>query len=272
MIYIQITLTGTGIAYTLETIVNARFKVLEDFNMANSTFTVRESLVKLTVTLSLLCCTSFASAGIILTWDGTSTSSNTPATGASASAELTFTDATGGGVKIDVAVRNTTGETTFGAGATTSKLTGVAFDLFEPNAGVSDFAAGTYLTDLIFNVNASPFPTIDLAVADNGNWLGGNANGALPESTNDAVSFILNGTALAAIDLESAFRDGFTNGTLAYTSRFQQVNAGAGSDKLYGGTCCDNPDTDPNPVPVPGTLVLLGLGLTGLGWSRRKKA
>jgi PEP-CTERM motif len=28
--------------------------------------------------------------------------------------------------------------------------------------------------------------------------------------------------------------------------------------------------TNPNPVPAPATLVLFGLGLAGLGWSRRK--
>lgn len=32
------------------------------------------------------------------------------------------------------------------------------------------------------------------------------------------------------------------------------------------------PDLDPVPVPVPATIALFGIGLAGLGWSRRKKA
>ncbi len=46
-----------------------------------------------------------------------------------------------------------------------------------------------------------------------------------------------------------------------------------GSDKSSGNPSEDpDPDPDPDPVPVPGTLLLIGLGMLGLGWSRRRQS
>ncbi|NJO94023.1 MAG: PEP-CTERM sorting domain-containing protein [Hydrococcus sp. RM1_1_31] len=78
----------------------------------------------------------------------------------------------------------------------------------------------------------NPFGTFDVAVLDNNNFEGGNANGALPQGQSTSVSFLLSGTNLLANTVESDFFTGFSDGSLKAVARFQQVNAGAGSDKL----------------------------------------
>ena len=154
-------------------------------------FKICSIALKSAIGLAFVLSTNIASATIILNFDSTSTSSNNPATGASARTELSFSDVAGG-VKIDFGFRNTTGEITpFGAGATTSKLTGVAIDLYSPNTGVSGFVGGSFLDTLIQGADAQPFGTLDIGIADNGNFNGGNANGALAEGQTDTASLIL---------------------------------------------------------------------------------
>ncbi len=235
-------------------------------------FKIRAIVLKSVIGLAFVLSANIANATIILNFDNTSTSSNTPATGASARTELSFSDVAGQ-VKIDFNFRNTTGElTAFGAGATTSKLTGVGIDLIS-NTGVSGFVSGIRLDTLITNASLPPFGTFDIAIADNGNFLGGNANGALAEGQSDTASLILSGTGLSAVNLESAFLTGFSDKSLNFVARFQQVNAGAGSDKLEGG-CIGGSDQcgDPQPptaISEPVTLALLGLGLLGISVARK---
>tara|TARA_R110002110_G_scaffold166675_1_gene367443 strand:+ start:493 stop:1233 length:741 start_codon:yes stop_codon:yes gene_type:complete len=67
---------------------------------------------------------------------------------------------------------------------------------------------------------------------------------------------------------------GFTDTGNSYTS-LSFSNPGGGDvfgfdDMTIGDRA--QVDPDPQPVPAPATLALFGLGLAGLGWSRRKKA
>jgi hypothetical protein len=57
----------------------------------------------------------------------------------------------------------------------------------------------------------------------------------LTQGLSSSVSFLLGGKNLVANNVENAFLTGFGDGTLRIASRFQAVNAGAGSDKLLGG-------------------------------------
>ena len=57
----------------------------------------------------------------------------------------------------------------------------------------------------------------------------------MTQGLSSSVSFLLGGKNLVANNVENAFLTGFGDGTLRIASRFQAVNAGAGSDKLLGG-------------------------------------
>ncbi len=179
-----------------------------------------------------------------------STSSNSPATGASAFVDFTFTQF-GNDVQIGLDITNTTGDIIFGDGATSSKLTGIGFDLggFQALDALNlslvngSFTNTGFLNTLIPNAAFNPFGTLDVGIADNNNFLGGNANGALAEGQSTTASIVVTGTSpLVASVLENLFLTGFSDGSVDIGARFQQVNAGAGSDKLSGGEI--KPDDD----------------------------
>ncbi len=224
----------------------------------------------LAATLAFVTC-AVAEAGVMLSFGANSFSSNNPHTGASGTVSLTFA-AVGGNVRVTAFVTNTTGQVTFGAGATKSSLTGFGFDLAPGVTYVANsFIGGLKLDTLIVNAAAQPFGSLDIAGADNNNFNGGNANNAITEGNSDTFSVLLAG--MTAANMEAAFQNGFAYVTsINSVMRFQQVNAGAGSDKLQYND--PGPGTGPVPsVPEPGSFAIL-FGLVGSlipAWRQRRQ-
>lgn len=76
---------------------------------------------------------------------------------------------------------------------------------------------------------------------------------------------MLSGANLNAASVESSFLTGFQNGTLSAATRFQQVNAGGGSDKLTTPRIVTTTPPTPPVTSVPEPASLLGLGLVASG-------
>lgn len=207
--------------------------------------------------------------------DTTSFSTNNPFTGASGIVDLAFsnvvndTDDGRDHVQIDITVTNNTDVTTFGAGATSSKLTGFAFDALN-GLDLLLFAEGSFLDTFLTGNDASlpPFGTFSWAFADNGNFQGGGPGQALPEGQSDMMSLLVASAIGNAAAVESAYVSAFAtlDDEIDAVLRFQDVNAGAGSEKLLwtGGE-----EIPPVPLPAAGWMLLASLG--GLGAMRRLK-
>ena len=190
-------------------------------------------------------------------------STNGTGTGATATLNFNFAESTAG-VLLNLGIVNTTGTMTTKGGATDSSLVAVAFDVLNGVSASLSSAAGT------FNKFWSG---VDMKGLHNGfdygistprnSFEGGNANGGLYTTQSTTVSFLLKGTgSMTAAQTESAFLEGFKNGSLRAGVRFQQV-AGSEvgtSEKIMA-----------EPVPEPITMVGMGLGLAGVVAARRKQ-
>lgn len=160
---------------------------------------------------------------------------------------------------------NTNG--TVGLGANQSSLVGVAFDIVSGLNVSLQSSNGSNFTKLWKNVSLPPYGTYDVGISTpRKSFAGGNANLGLKAGESATVSFLFSGTNLNAKILESAFLSGFKDGSLSVAGRFQQVDVGAGSDKVSGGIVQPPP---PKKVPEPSALLgILAVGGMGLG---RKK-
>lgn len=191
----------------------------------------------------------------------TSTSSNSTATGASASVEFDFVDLSNGQVQLNLGFLNTTGTSgLFGDGATDARLNGIAFDLFD-DVTVASHSFNGKLSTLFTNFSYSPFSNrvgnFSIGFGDNNQFEGGKAKDGLAVGETSFATLVLNSNKNAA-GLQNQFRLALTAETLNIAARFQAVNAGAGSDKLLGGSV-ENPFEPPQPTEVPEPAALAGL-------------
>ncbi len=188
-------------------------------------------------------------------------------TGATAQLDFSFVD-TVEGVLLNLGIKNTT-DGTVGMGATSATLVGVAFDLLSgvtaPSTGYS--AGSSAFTRYFSNpsipgLNNNNSFDVGIRSAGTGNFVGGNPTAGLTAGQSGLVSFLLSGTTGTAAQVESSFFQGFKDGSLKAAARFQQVNAGEGSDKVMAGEA----------VPEPATMggLLLGGGLLAK-WRSRKQ-
>lgn len=179
---------------------------------------------------------------------------STENTGATADLDFNFVQE-GDAVRLNLNLSNTTNGSV-GLGATSATLVGFAFDLAS-SATFNSFSAGrSNFTQAWQNVELNPFGEFDLGVSTPRNsFAGGNANSGLTAGQTTMVSFLLNST-LSAAQVENDFLTGFTNGTLGAVARFQQVNAGGGSDKVIGGV-------SGNSAAVPEPATILGVVAAG---------
>ncbi len=197
------------------------------------------------------------------------TNGSTENTGASALLDFNFVQ-DGSNVLLNLGIKNTTNGS-LGLGATQATLVGVGFDLpsliknFTYNAGTSTF------TNLYQNAALQPYGTFDVGIrsAGTGNFAGGNPTAGLKAGQSTMVSFLFSGSNLTARSVEDSFLNGIKSGSLEVVGRFQQVNAGGGSDKVIGGLLPESGGGNSAAVPEPTTM--LGAIAAGGAFLGRKR-
>ncbi|MBD2202194.1 PEP-CTERM sorting domain-containing protein [Calothrix sp. FACHB-1219] len=198
---------------------------------------------------------------------------STENTGASALLDFNFSQFADNQVKLNLDITNTT-DGSKGLKATEATLVGLAFDAdnFDPGAPVSfnNYDSGTSgFTKLwvkgIDTPSLPPYGDFDVAISPPRNtFAGGNPQTGLTAGQFTTVSFLFD-TSLSADELSDALEKGFLTPALRIAGRFQQVNAGGGSDKVLGGIIKGG-----EPVPEPTTIAASLLALGGLGLFKKK--
>lgn len=236
-----------------------------------------------------------AAQALTLNFDHTSTSTNDPATGASAQVDFDFVDVAGG-VQLDLTLLNTTGQLddSFGLGATHSEFVAFGFDVSDSISSYTYDNLSSSFTRLFGDANLNPTVEGDAVIGGAGSqnvfdigirvpnaqgnptaggFQGGSPSGGLNPGESAQVSFFLN-TSDNAQAVEQAFADLFNGQEFRAVARFQNVNAGGGSDKLLvnripHGDPDDNGDVS---VPEPGTLAGIALIGGSLAAAHRRKS
>jgi hypothetical protein len=182
-------------------------------------------------------------------------SDSTENTGASAAVNFNFLQI-GDNIQLDLTLKNTTNGS-LGLKATEATLVGLAFDapmLWD----LSLKTPGGSFTKLWKDVDLNPFGTFSYGISPERNsFAGGNANTGLTVGQQTLMSFNLNGKDLTAKSASQQFADLFKSGNASMATRFQQVNAGGGSDKVKGKLMIPENKPPKETVPEPA----LGIGL-----------
>lgn len=196
-------------------------------------------------------------------------------TGASALLDFNFSQS-GDRVQLDLGIENTTNGTK-GLGATAATLIGVAYEGPEIDPDVISLSSYDKLSSnfsKLWNIDGDPsnfgipilggLGVFDIAFSlERDNFDVGSAEGGLAAGESTAVRFLIN-TNYTASDFSDALQAAIATNTVAIAGRFEQVNAGSGSDNVLGGI----PATEPVPEPTTITASILALG--GLGFLKKK--
>lgn len=184
---------------------------------------------------------------------------STENTGASLEAVFSFVDV-GTDVRLDLSFTNTT-DGSLGLGATEATLVGLAFDL--PTYTSLTYTPDGGFTQLWYDPSQPPYGTFDLGISPpRNNFGGGNPQTGLEAGDSLSVSFLINSDSNANT-FESLFLQGLTSGDFRAVARFQEVNAGGGSDKVLG-------TVSAIPEPTTWALMITGFGLAGAALRRRR--
>lgn len=223
-----------------------------------------------------------ATQALTINFDSTSSSTNSPATGASAQVNFDFVDVAGG-VQLDLVLKNTTGQlsTSFGLGATDSEFVAFGFDLSDSISSYTYNPLSSPFTKLFGDATLNSQVVGDAVISglggqhffdvgiripnakgnpNAGGFQGGSPSNGLNPGASTQVSFFLNTTDNAQA-VENAFAKLFNGQEFRAVARFQAVDGpgfSGASEKLLVNRI---PANDEVSVPEPGTL--LGIALIG---------